>query len=116
MARDKGYECATGTETVAPWKRRIIAAMNWPAFNLITGAAREDPVVEEHFARVFNLDESLADLIKSPRVIAGLLRYKLNSAVGRRTVPFGFDPQLEPPGTDWTPDHDAGTIDMAATR
>jgi 2-polyprenyl-6-methoxyphenol hydroxylase-like FAD-dependent oxidoreductase len=116
MARDKGYECATGTETVAPWKRRILAAMNWPAFNLITGAAREDAVVEEHFARVFNLDESLADMIKSPRVIAGLLRYKLNSAVGRRTVPFGFDPQLEPPGTDWTPDHDAGTIDMAAVR
>ncbi|MDP3894560.1 hypothetical protein, partial [Nocardioides sp.] len=42
MARDQGYECATGTETVAPWRRRIAAAMAWPAFNLITGAARED--------------------------------------------------------------------------
>ena len=84
MARDQGYECATGTETVAPWRRRIVAAMAWPAFNLITGAAREDAVVEEHFARVFNLDESLADMMRSPRVLAGLLRYKVNSVLGRQ--------------------------------
>ncbi len=77
--------------------------MTWPAFNLITGAAREDAVVEEHFARVFNLDESLADMMRSPRVLFGLLRYKVNSALGRTKVPFGFDSQLEPPGTDWTP-------------
>ena len=102
MARDQGYECATGTEAVAPWRRRIVSAMAWPAFNLITGAAREDAVVEEHFARVFNLDESLADMMKSPRVLAGLLRYKVNSALGRSKVPFGFDSQQDPPGTDWT--------------
>ncbi|MDP3890123.1 MAG: hypothetical protein Q8Q44_02760, partial [Nocardioides sp.] len=103
MARDQGYECATGTETVAPWRRRIAAAMAWPAFNLITGAAREDAVVEEHFARVFNLDESLTDMMKSPRVLAGLLRYQVRSALGRHRVPFGFDAQQDPPGTDWTP-------------
>ena len=40
--------------------------MAWPAFNLITGAAREDAVVDEHFARVFNLDESLADMREEP--------------------------------------------------
>ena len=103
MARDQGYECATGTETLPPWRRRIVSAMAWPAFNLITGAAREDAAVEDHFARVFNLDESLADMMKSPRVLAGLLRYQINSALGRHKVPFGFDSQLEPPGTDWTP-------------
>jgi 2-polyprenyl-6-methoxyphenol hydroxylase-like FAD-dependent oxidoreductase len=102
MARDRGYECATGTETLPAWQRRILAAMTWPAFNLITGAAREDPVVDEHFARVFNLDESLVDMMKSPRVVAGLLRYQVNSALGRHKVPFGFDAQQEPPGTDWT--------------
>ena len=42
-------------------------------------------------------------MMRSPRVLAGLLRYQVNSALGRRKVPFGFDPQLEPPGTDWTP-------------
>jgi 2-polyprenyl-6-methoxyphenol hydroxylase-like FAD-dependent oxidoreductase len=102
MARDRGYECATGTETLPAWQRRILAAMTWPAFNLITGAAREDAVVDEHFSRVFNLDESLADMMKSPRVLGGLLRYQVNSALGRHKVPFGFDAQQDPPGTDWT--------------
>lgn len=111
MARDQGYECASGTETLAPWRRRIASAMAWPAFNLITGAAREDAVVEEHFARVFNLDESMADMMRTPRVLAGLLRYKVNSALGRSKVPFGFDSQQEPPGTDWTP----GAMAPAAT-
>lgn len=116
MARDQGYECATGTETLPPWRRRIVSAMAWPAFNLITGAAREDAVVEDHFARVFNLDESLADMMKSPRVLAGLLRYKINSALGRHKVPFGFDSQLEPPGTDWTPGAAAQAPETEAAR
>jgi 2-polyprenyl-6-methoxyphenol hydroxylase-like FAD-dependent oxidoreductase len=103
MARDQGYECATGTQTVAPWRRRIVSAMTWPAFNLITGAAREDTVIDEHFTKVFNLDESLADMMKSPRVLFGLLRYKINSMLGRLKLPYGFDSQLEPPDTDWTP-------------
>jgi 2-polyprenyl-6-methoxyphenol hydroxylase-like FAD-dependent oxidoreductase len=102
MARDKGYECATGTEILPAWQRKILASMTWPMFNLITGAAREDAVVDDHFARVFNLDESLADMMKNPRVLGGLLRYKVNSVLGRHTVPFGFDAQQEPPGTDWT--------------
>ncbi|MGH3459467.1 NAD(P)/FAD-dependent oxidoreductase, partial [Aeromicrobium sp.] len=102
MARDRGYECATGTETVPAWKRRILASMTWPMFNLVTGAAREDAVIDDHFARVFNMDESLADMMTSPRVLAGLLRYKINSALGRHKLPFGFDSQQEPPGTDWT--------------
>lgn len=103
MARDRGYECATGTETVPAWQRRILASMTWPMFNLITGAAREDAVIDEHFARVFNMDESLTDMMTSPRVLAGLLRFKVNSALGRLRLPFGFDAQQEPPGTDWTP-------------
>jgi 2-polyprenyl-6-methoxyphenol hydroxylase-like FAD-dependent oxidoreductase len=103
MARDKGYECATGTEVLPAWRRQVLASMTWPVFNLITGAAREDAVVDEHFARVFNLDESLAEMMRNPRVLAGLVRYRVNAALGRSTVPFGFDPQQDPPGTDWTP-------------
>ena len=102
MARDRGYECATGTETVPAWQRRILASMTWPMFNVITGASREDAVVDEHFARVFNMDESLVGMMTNPRVLAGLLRYKVNSALGRHKLPFGFDAQQAPPGTDWT--------------
>jgi len=103
MARDRGYECAEGTEVLPPWQRKVLASMTWPMFNLITGAAREDAVVDDHFARVFNLDESLADMMRSPRVLFGLVRYRVNSLLGRRKVPFGFDAQADPPATDWTP-------------
>jgi 2-polyprenyl-6-methoxyphenol hydroxylase-like FAD-dependent oxidoreductase len=103
MARDRGYECAEGTEVLPAWQRNVLASMTWPMFNLITGAAREDAVVDDHFARVFNLDESLADMMKSPRVLFGLARFKVNSLFGRHKLPFGFDSQTDPPGTDWTP-------------
>lgn len=116
MARDRGYECASGTETLPGWQRKILASMTWPAFNLITGAAREDAVIDEHFARVFNLDESLADMMKSPRVLGGLLRFKVNSVLGRHKVPFGFDAQQDPPGTDWTPGSVDHTTELAGTR
>lgn len=102
MARDRGYECAEGTETLPAWQRRVLAALTWPAFNLITGAAREDDVVDEHFGRVFNLDESMADMMRNPRVLFGLLRYQVNTWLGRRRVPFGFPAEEDPPATDWT--------------
>jgi 2-polyprenyl-6-methoxyphenol hydroxylase-like FAD-dependent oxidoreductase len=102
MARDRGYECATGTEVAPAWQRRILAAMTWPMFNVITGASREDAVVDEHFARVFNMDESLTQMMTSPRVLAGLVRFKVRSVLGRLSLPFGFDSQQDPPGTDWT--------------
>lgn len=107
MARDRGYECATGTETVPGWLRKILAAMTWPMFNAITGASREDSVIDEHFARVFNLDESIGQMMRNPRVIYGLLRFKVKERLGRHTIPFGFDSQLEPPGTDWSEGTDA---------
>ncbi len=102
MARDRGYECAVGTEQLPEWRRRIVAALSDPAFRFIVGAAREDDVVDQHFARVFNLDEPIGDMLKSPRVLAGLLRYQVRSALGRHRVPFGFDPQAEPPATDYS--------------
>ncbi len=103
MARDQGYECATGTEVLPPWRRRLVAAVGDPVFNAITGAAREDAVVDEHFAKVFNLDESLGDMFRSPRVLFGLVRHQVKAALGRTSVPYGFDPLRDPPGTDYTP-------------
>jgi 2-polyprenyl-6-methoxyphenol hydroxylase-like FAD-dependent oxidoreductase len=103
MARDQGYECAVGTEKVPEWRRRIVAAVSGPAFSFIVGAAREDPVVDEHFAKVFNLDESLGDMLGNPGVLARLVRHGIRAALGRRRVPFGFDPEAEPPATDYSP-------------
>ncbi len=103
MARDRGYACATGTEAVPAWLRKIFAAVSDPMFNAITGASREDAVIDEHFAKVFNLDESIGTMLTNPRVIFGLLRYKIRSALGREKIPYGFDGQLPPPSKDWTP-------------
>jgi 2-polyprenyl-6-methoxyphenol hydroxylase-like FAD-dependent oxidoreductase len=102
MARDQGYECAVGTEKPREWRRRILAAVSGPAFSLIVGAAREDDVIDEHFAKVFNLDESLGQMMSNPRVIAGIVRYRIRAALGRHRVPYGFDPQAEPPATDYS--------------
>ncbi|ADJ43518.1 hypothetical protein AMES_1695 [Amycolatopsis mediterranei S699] len=102
MARDQGYACAVGTEQLPEWRRRLVAAVSAPAFSLVVGAAREDAVVDEHFAKVFNLDESLGEMLRNPRVLAGLVRYRVRAALGRHRVPFGFDPQAEPPATDYS--------------
>jgi 2-polyprenyl-6-methoxyphenol hydroxylase-like FAD-dependent oxidoreductase len=116
MARDRGYECAVGTETLRPWQRRVLASLTWPAFNLITGAAREDSVVDEHFTRVFNLDESLGDMLRRPRVLVGLLRYQVTSMLGRGKVPYGFDARQDPPATDWTPGAARHRPELASIR
>ncbi|TWP53965.1 hypothetical protein FKR81_02285 [Lentzea tibetensis] len=116
MARDQGYECAVGTEQVPEWRRRILAAVSGPAFSLIVGAAREYEVVDEHFAKVFNLDESLRDMMTNPRVLAALVRYRIRTALGRHRVPFGFDPQAEPPGTDYSPADANRAASPAAAR
>ena len=80
----------------------LIAAVSGPAFSFIVGAAREDAVIDEHFAKVFNLDESLGDMMTNPRVIAGLLRHRVRTMLGRQRVPFGFDPAAEPPARDYS--------------
>jgi hypothetical protein len=102
MARDQGYACAVGTEKPPEWRRRLLAAVGDPAFSFIVGAAREDPVIDEHFAKVFNLDESLGDMLGNPWVLARLARHGIRAALGRRRVPFGFDPRAEPPATDYS--------------
>lgn len=102
MARDQGYACAVGTEKPPEWRRRMLAAVSDPAFSFIVGAAREDPVIDEHFAKVFNLDESLGDMLGNPGVLARLVRHGVRAALGRRRVPFGFDPHAEPPATDYS--------------
>ncbi|OXM63784.1 hypothetical protein [Amycolatopsis vastitatis] len=116
MARDQGYACAVGTEQLPEWRRRIVAAVSAPAFSLIVGAAREYDVVDEHFAKVFNLDESLGEMMRNPRVLAGLVRYRVRAALGKHRVPFGFDPQAEPPATDYSPGARESSVTTAVAR
>lgn len=102
MARDQVYDFATGTEVIAPWRRKIVARFTWPVFNAITAAAREDAYVDETFAAVFNLDKSMKEMMTDPRFHARIVRQKLRAMLGRARIPHGFDLHGEPPGTDYT--------------
>lgn len=102
MARDQAYDFATGTETVAPWRRKLVAKFSWPIFNAINAASREDPYVEQSFAEVFNLDKSLQQMMRDPRFWFGIVRYRVREKLGRTVVPAGFDQRQDPPGTDWS--------------
>jgi hypothetical protein len=111
MARDQAYDFATGTEIVAPWRRRLAARLSWPIFNAINAASREDAYVEQTFAQVFNLDRSLRDMVTDPRFWFGLARYRVRQRLGRTVVPSGFDDQQDPPGTDFTNPTTASSAD-----
>ncbi|WP_262403571.1 FAD-dependent oxidoreductase [Actinomadura sp. CNU-125] len=102
MARDQAYDFATGTEVVAPLRRRLAARFSWPIFNAINAASREDAYVEGTFAQVFNLDKSLREMATDPRFWFGIARYKLRQRLGRTVVPGGFDERRDPPGIDYT--------------
>ncbi|WP_203337321.1 FAD-dependent oxidoreductase [Nocardioides limicola] len=102
MARDQAYDFATGTEVVAPWRRKLAAKASWPVFNAITAAAAEDPYVDELFTAVFNLDRSLKEMMTDPRFLYGLARHRVRSMLGRTKVPSGFDIDQLPPATDYT--------------
>ena len=102
LARDQGYHHATGTEVAPRWRQRLVGRMSWPIFNLISAASRDDAVVEQHFARVFNLDESITEMSRSPRVIFGLLRHVVRRALGRTVLPLGFDHRRDPPAHDYS--------------
>ena len=120
LARDQGYDHATGTETAPRWRQRLVGRMSWPIFNLISATAREDAVVERHFTQVFNLDESIGEMSRDPRVLFGLVRYALKRAFGRTVLPAGFDYRLDPPAHDHTtgrvPDSAAPGIGPALSR
>ena len=70
-------------------------------FNFISATTREDAVVGQHFADVFNLDESVTTMIKSPRVLAGFAWFGLKKMFGRTKLPMGTDNQLDPPSDIW---------------
>ena len=110
LARDQGYENAEGTDIAPRWRQQLASRASWPIFNHISATTREDDIVGQHFADVFNLDESVTTMMKSPRVLAGLAWFAVKRALKRTRLPIGFDNQQDPPSDIWrdgTP-HPAG--------
>ncbi|MCF8569284.1 hypothetical protein L5G32_03255 [Gordonia sp. HY002] len=101
LARDQGYANAEGTEIAPKWRQQLAFRAAWPLFNHISATVREDAKVEEHFTAVFNLDESVTDMVKSPRVLFGLVRHGVKRLLGRTRLPMGFDCELDPPSDIW---------------
>ncbi|MFT4199692.1 FAD-dependent oxidoreductase [Gordonia sp. (in: high G+C Gram-positive bacteria)] len=101
LARDQGYANAEGTEIAPRWRQKLAYRASWPAFHHISATTREDPVVEEHFSRVFNLDESVTTFVKNPRVVAGLAWFAVKRAFGKNRLPLGFDSRADPPSDIW---------------
>ncbi len=98
LTRDRGYDFATGSE-VAPdgWRKRVAERMSEPAFELVSGASREIPVIGVEFSRVFNIEQSLNAMVRNPRVILGLLTYWLRTKTGRTRLPAPADSTAPPP-------------------
>ncbi|MDL9935291.1 hypothetical protein QSJ18_00890 [Gordonia sp. ABSL1-1] len=101
LARDQGYENAEGTDIAPRWRQRLANRVSWPLFNHISATTREDAVVAQHFADVFNLDESVTTMVKSPRVLAGLAWHAVKRATNRTKLPLGSDLRQDPPSDIW---------------
>ena len=97
LARDRGYANATGTDTAPRWQQRLTQRLSWPLFNLLSAATREDPHLEAHFTAVFNLDESVTDMVRDRRFLTGMARFAVKKALKRNRLPIGFDQELDPP-------------------
>lgn len=133
LARDQGYENAEGTDIAPRWRQQLASRLSWPIFNHLSATTREDAVVAQHFADVFNLEESVTTMVKSPRVLAGLAWYGVKRAVKRTRLPRGTDNQQNPPSDIWrdgtphpagralvipqgTPSDEFATVSVAAGR
>lgn len=46
---------------------------------------------------MFNLDESITEMSRSPRFLFGLARFALLRLLGRSRLPLGFDERSDPP-------------------
>lgn len=103
LSRDAGYPQATGSEALPDgFRKRIMRKTTWPIFQFVSQACWADEVIHTHFDRVYNLQETVFELLKNPRVLAGLTRYGVTSALGLSKMPPAVAPTLPPPDTDYT--------------
>lgn len=88
LTRDGAYGHATGTDVMPDGaKKALVSKYTWSGFQFISEAAFEDVVIKDHFDRVFNLHESLDELIRNPRVLWGLARYGVRKLLRRSRFP-----------------------------
>lgn len=115
--RDKSYAHATGSEAMRDGvAKRLLVKVTIPIFDLVSAASREEPVVAEAFAKVFNIEEHVSTLGR-PRFLLALLRYKVRDLFGRSRLPRPGDPMLPPPATVWsTPGQALATAATVMTR
>jgi hypothetical protein len=100
VARDQSYDNAVGSEKMSSaLLRRISSRAVWPIFNLLSSAGREDPVIERHFSDVFNIHESIQDMLSNPMVLLRLGRYWIKSKLGLTALPKPTDSLVDPPST-----------------
>ncbi len=97
LARDRGFANATGTDIAPAWQQRLTQRLSWPFFNLLSAATREDKYLEAHFTAVFNLDESVTEMVRDPKFLAGMAKFAVKKAFRRNKLPIGFDQTLDPP-------------------
>ncbi|WP_155769315.1 NAD(P)/FAD-dependent oxidoreductase [Mycobacterium asiaticum] len=103
LSRDSGYEHASGTEALPDgFRKRLMRKTTWPVFHFVSQACWEDEVVHTHFDRVYNLQETVFELSKNPRVIAGLARYGVKSALRLSKIPPPIPPHMDPSETDYS--------------
>lgn len=108
LSRDAGYAQTTGTEALPDGiRKRLLRKTTWPVFHYVSQACWGDPVVQKHFDRVYNLQETVYDLLKNPRVLLGLVRYGVTATLGISKIPPPVSPELPPPHQDFTALRDA---------
>lgn len=87
MTRDGVYPQATGTDVMSDGiKKKLISKLTWSGFQFLNEAAYQDDVIKEHYDRVNNLRESLAEFLRNPRVLFGVARYGVRKALGGSTL------------------------------
>lgn len=103
LSRDAGYEQASGSEALPEGvRKRLMRRTTWPVFHFVSQACWEDQAVQTHFDRVYNLQETVFDLLRNPRVLAGLARYAVKAWLRLSRIPPATSPELPPPDTDYT--------------
>ncbi|MEV0366736.1 hypothetical protein [Nocardia fusca] len=103
VSRDSGYDHAQGTETITGGLRKnVLRRLTWPAFQFLAEAIWQDSVVDAHFNRVLNIQESLADFLTNPRVLAGLGLYGAKKLLRLTGMPPPVPAHRPPPDTDYS--------------
>lgn len=103
LSRDIGYPQAMGTAALPEgFRKQFMRRTTWPIFGFITQACWENDAVQVHFDRVYNLQETVFDLLKNPQVLRGLARHAFRKTFRLSKIPAAIAPDLPPSDVDYT--------------